>query len=97
MYRKANKYCTICRRIKSRHRRHERRLIPAWSKLKEFGEIVTAYHFDVKSETRMSVRGHKWGMVGLDLHSGFIMARPAFNKNACETSSHIRNGEEKTE
>ena len=64
--------------------------MPTWAGLKEFGEVVTADHFDCRSDSRNSVMGHKWGVVMLDLHSGFIMARAAINKSGCETNAKLR-------
>ena len=89
-HRPANKYCKTCRRIKSQHKRHRRRLVPKWTELSKFGEIITMDHMDCKYWSSRSARGHKWAVVGLDLATWFLMNRPLRTKQANETGKELR-------
>merc|ERR1739844_548289 len=89
-HRPANKYCKICRAAKAKHRRHQRHMVPRWAGLKQFGDICTFDHIDCKAVGSQSKHGHKFGVIGLDLHTGFLMNRPLISKSGVETSHELR-------
>ena len=43
-HRPFNHYCAICRAMRARRRRHKRKLVPLWTGLTKFGEMVTGDH-----------------------------------------------------
>ena len=65
-------------------------MVPAWAGLSKFGEVVTADHFDCLAERKNSVMGHTWGLVMVDLHSGYLMSRAVMTNSAVETGDRFR-------
>ena len=56
----------------------------------KFGDIVTFDQFDSHEDFSQSRHGHRYGVVGLDIRTGFMMCRPLTTKTGVETFHQLR-------
>ena len=85
-----NARCKVCVAVRSRKRRHMRRLRAVGQDLEAFGEAVTCDHIIAETQARESIEGHMYAVVIYDLYTRFVGAYPSLTKTSMETLQHLQ-------